>query len=88
MGILEEPMLFRRKSGKAEVATGAVFERPRASDLTEIATVTWVGSDPSGIPHVRFRITVGGDRDHADSRILSVAVFTERYAPSRIAAVH
>ena len=81
-------MLFRRKSTKTEVATGATFERTWASDLTEVATVTWVGSDPSGIPHVRFRITVGGDQNRADSRILSVAVFTERYAPCRFAAVH
>ena len=81
-------MLFRRKPVRAEVAAGAIFERTRASNLTEVATVTWVGSDPSGIPHVRFRITVGGDQEHVDSRILSVAVFTERYAPSRLAALH
>ncbi len=81
-------MLFRRKSAKAEVAVGAIFERTWASDLTEVATVTWVGSDPSSIPHVRFRITRGDDQSHADSRILSVAVFTERYAPCGFAAVY
>ncbi|MDP6708913.1 MAG: hypothetical protein QF893_21425 [Alphaproteobacteria bacterium] len=81
-------MLFQRKSATSEVAAGAVFERTRASCLTEVATVTWVGTDPIGIPHVRFLISAPGDRERGDSRILSLAVFTEQYAPSAVAAAH
>ena len=71
-------MRFRRKSTTVDVAVGAVFGRTRAGNLTEVATVTWVGADLVGIPHVRFLVSVSGDRARVDSRILALAVFSEQ----------
>lgn len=72
-------MLFRRADRDKSLATGAVYERDREFNLTELATVVWVGNDPFGIPHVRFSVTVPGFDEAPDIRVLSATVFRERY---------
>ena len=74
-------MFFLRKK-EFDVTKGAVFERKRAHDLLEKATVTWVGEDSFGIPHVRFNICMSGMDDRVETRLLARAVFVFQYVPA------
>jgi len=76
-------MFFKRNAAAEQLNEGAVFERAREHNLTEQATVTWVGKDPFGIPHVRFRVTIPGFDEADDYRVLAVDVFRERYRRCR-----
>lgn len=79
-------MFFRRKKLQDALIAGATFKRVREHDITELATVTWVGEGPFGIPHVRFQVDVPGHDDASDTRILAVSAFMESYTPAKVAA--
>lgn len=78
--------LLRRQSGR-EIAEGAVFERARANNVVERATVVWIGKDHAGIPHVRFLVSFSGHDDSLDTRMLALAEFKQHY-DARAAASH
>lgn len=79
-------MFFRRKKLQEALTAGATFKRTREHNVTEFATVTWVGEGPFGIPHVRFQVIVPGHDDAADTRILAVSAFIDSYTPTNVAA--
>ena len=79
-------MFFKRRRSASSVAEGARFERLREHNIVEQATVVWVGEDPFGIPHVRFKLKVPAIDDAGETRILAVNAFTELYRPCGLSA--
>lgn len=75
-------MFFRRRDASKQVAKGAVFERHRPYNVTERAVILWVGPDATGIQHVRYRLNNESIDVVEDTRILSLATFTELYRPT------
>jgi hypothetical protein len=73
---------LRRQTGQ-EIAAGAVFERPRANNVTERVTVVSIAKDHAGIPHVRFRISFSGYDDVFETRTLALTEFKQQYSALR-----
>jgi len=76
-------MAFLRRESGQEIAEGAVFERPRANNVTERVTVVSIAKDHAGIPHVRFRISFSGYDNNANMRTLALAEFKQQYRALR-----
>ncbi|HZD25980.1 MAG TPA: hypothetical protein VE631_06930 [Alphaproteobacteria bacterium] len=72
-------MLFQRTKPRETLMAGAIYERDREYNMKEHATITWVGEDCFGIPHVRFRVTIPGFDETDDLRVLAEDVFRSRY---------
>jgi hypothetical protein len=68
------------------VPVGAVFRRPTQGRTAETAQVLAIADDKAGIPHVRYRLSVGrpgSDDASAEDRTLSLAAFVQQF-PERI----
>ncbi len=50
---------FKRGPEKVPIRTGGVYRRIRANNAVETATVIGIHDDPFGIPHVRYKLTIG-----------------------------
>lgn len=73
---------FKRGSDKAPIRTGCVYRRSRAASTVETATVLDIHDDPFGIPHVKYRLTIGrSDRSsYWDcNRMLALQSFAKLY---------
>lgn len=66
-----------------DVREGAIYRHSGPGRFVETAEVLHVGPDPMGIPHVRFRVVVGGQRERhnefAASRTLNMETFTDYF---------
>ncbi len=64
------------------IQTGCVYRRIRANNAVETATVLGIHDDPFGIPHVRYKLTIGrSDRSlfWNCKRVLALQSFAELY---------
>jgi hypothetical protein len=83
---------FKRGSNKVPIRTGCVYRRIRANNAVETATVLDIHDDPFGIPHVKYKVTVGrSDRSlfWDCKRVLALQSFAELYdemSPGDLAA--
>jgi hypothetical protein len=75
--------LFKAERKRPEVREGGVFRHTGPGDLVETAEVLHVGPDPMGIPHVHYRVIVGGSARRASdietSRTLNLDTFTNYF---------
>ena len=66
-----------------EIREGEVYRHKGTGGVVETAKVLHVGPDPMGIPHVRFRVVVGGDKEHLSefeaSRTLNIESFVSHF---------
>lgn len=75
-------VLFKALAGRSSVVeVGASYRRRGAGAFVETAQVVAVTSDNMGIPHVRYRLQVGGGpcAPVVENRILSLEAFSARY---------
>ena len=73
---------FKRGPDKVAIRTGGVYRRIRANNAIETATVLDIQDDPFGIPHVRYKLTIGrSDRSlfWDCKRVLALQSFAELY---------
>lgn len=73
---------FKRGPEKVPIRTGGVYRRIRANNAIETATVLDIHDDPFGIPHVKYKLTIGrSDRSlYWDcKRVLALQSFAELY---------
>ncbi len=73
---------FKRGSDKVAIRTGGVYRRIRANNAIETATVLGIHDDHFGIPHVRYKLTIGrSDRSlfWDCKRVLALQSFAELY---------
>ena len=73
---------FKRGPVKVPIRTGDVYRRIRANNAVETATVLDIHDDPFGIPHVRYKLTIGrSDRSlfWDCKRVLALQSFAELY---------
>ncbi len=73
---------FRRGPKRAAIRTGCVYRRIRGGNTVETATVLDIHDDPFGIPHVKYKVTIGrSDRSsYWDcKRVLALQSFSELY---------
>ena len=75
--------LFRRHPDLQVIQLGSVYRRVRAYNIVETATVLAIENDACGIPHVRFKVSVGNSdrcslRD--ELRVLALQSFAEQYS--------
>ena len=79
-------MIFKRCKDTARVKTGARFQRVRRDHTVETARVLSIASDPFGIPHVRFELSLERPRSlksYVDGqRVLALNSFAEMYQDS------
>ena len=83
---------FKRGPNKTVIRTGCVYRRIRAGNAVETATVLDIHDDPFGIPHVKYKVTIG--RSNRSSfwdckRVLALQSFAELYhemSPGDLAA--
>ncbi len=74
---------FKRGPDKVAIRTGGVYRRIRANNAIETATVLGIHDDPFGIPHVKYKVTIGrSDRSlYWDcKRVLALQSFAELYS--------
>jgi hypothetical protein len=71
---------MRFRQTQADLFPGDIYHR-RIGDAAEIAEVIEVGPFGFALPHVKFRTQLMG-HDADSTKVLSVAVFLERYLPS------
>ncbi len=85
---------FKRGPKRAAIRTGCVYRRVRANNAVETATVLDIHDDPFGIPHVKYKVTIGrSDRSSLwiCKRVLALQSFAELYhevSPGNSAAEH
>ncbi len=75
-------LFFKRGPKKAAIRTGCVYRRNRAGITVETATVLDIHDDPFGIPHVKYKVTIGpSDRSSIwdCKRVLALQSFAELY---------
>lgn len=74
-------MFFKRRNKLDDVRPGAIFERTCPHNLIEVAEVTWVGTGPCGVPHVRYQMFYRrpDQQDTQGDRILALDCFAQRY---------
>ncbi len=73
---------FKRGPENVAIRTGGVYRRIRANNAIETATVLDIHDDPFGIPHVKYKLTIGrSDRSlYWDcKRVLALQSFAELY---------
>lgn len=73
---------FKRGPTKVAIRTGCVYRRIRANNAIETATVLDIHDDPFGIPHVKYKLTIGrSDRSlfWDCKRVLALQSFVELY---------
>ncbi len=73
---------FKRGPDKVAIRTGGVYRRIRANNAIDTATVLDIQDDPFGIPHVRYKLTIGrSDRSlfWDCKRVLALQSFAELY---------
>ncbi|MCH9053607.1 MAG: hypothetical protein IIA72_21555 [Proteobacteria bacterium] len=73
---------FRRGPKRAAIRTGCVYRRIRGGNTVETATVLDIHDDPFGIPHVKYKVSIGrSDRSsYWDcKRVLALQSFAELY---------
>jgi hypothetical protein len=73
---------FKRGPKRAAIRTGCVYRRNRANNAVETATVLDIHDDSFGIPHVKYKVTIGrSDRSlYWDcKRVLALQSFAELY---------
>ena len=73
---------FKRGPDKAAIRTGCVYHRNRAGNTVETATVLDIHDDTFGIPHVKYKVTIGrSDRSSLwiCKRLLALQSFAELY---------
>lgn len=73
---------FKRGSKREAIRTGCVYRRIRAGNTVETATVLDIHDDHCGIPHVKYKVTIGrSDRSvfWDCKRVLAVQSFAELY---------
>lgn len=72
-----------KKSADADwVREGSVFHVARPGNLVETATVMSVNADSAGIPHVRFRFSIGRSDNQVfeeGPRVLALSCFAKHY---------
>ena len=81
-------MFFQRGKNIEYVRPGSRFRRVHPDDLIETAEVESVGTDPYGIPHVKFKVSFcRPNRFSYDEgvRMLSLRTFADRYQERVIA---
>ncbi len=74
--------LFKREPNLEAIRAGCVYRRVRADNMVETASVLEITDDSFGIPHVRFRVSIGGaDRFlfRDGPRLLALRSFAEQY---------
>ena len=75
--------LFRRPPKLQAVQLGSIYRRVLAYNTVEIATVLAIENDACGIPHVRFKVSIGNsDRCllREELRVLALQSFAEQYS--------
>jgi len=74
---------------KLDLEPGAVFQKVRADNLIEKATVLAVKHDSFGIPHVRFDVALESPNHlrltDGEQRLLCLQAFTQHF-PERVSA--
>ena len=75
--------LFRRHPNLQAIQLGSIYRRVLAYNILETATVLAIENDACGIPHVRFKVSIGNSdrcllRD--ESRVLALQSFAEQYS--------
>ncbi len=73
---------FKRGPDKAAIRTGGVYRRIGANYAVETATVLDIHDDHFGIPHVKYKVTIGrSDRSSFwdCKRVLALQSFAELY---------
>ncbi len=73
---------FKRGPVKVAIRTGGVYRRIRANNAVETTTVLDIHDDPFGIPHVKYKVTIGrSDRSSFwdCKRVLALQSFSELY---------
>jgi hypothetical protein len=74
--------LFKRELDLDVIRAGSVYRRVRRDNTVETATVLAIRDDSLGIPHVRYRISIGRADHHVfeeGPRVLSLSCFAEHY---------
>ncbi|MDP6567587.1 MAG: hypothetical protein QF578_22350 [Alphaproteobacteria bacterium] len=75
-------MFFQRHDPQAALAEGGLFQRQLGHNQMEMARIHALTTGPSGIRHVRFRLSLPGINDGGDLRILAADVFAQLYQPA------
>ncbi len=75
--------LFRRHPNLQAIQLGSIYRRVRAYNIVETATVLAIENYACGIPHVRFKVSIGNSdrcslRD--ELRVLALQSFAEQYS--------
>ncbi len=73
---------FKRGPKRAAIRIGCVYRRIRANNAIETATVLDIHDDSFGIPHVKYKVTIGrSDRSlfWDCKRVLALQSFAELY---------
>ncbi len=73
---------FKRDPDLDVICAGSVYRRVRRDNTVETATVLGVRDDSLGIPHVRYRVSIGRTDNHIfeeGPRVLSLSGFAEHY---------
>ncbi len=74
--------IFKREPEFDTIPAGSVYRRVRRDNTVETATVLTVRDDSLGIPHVRYRVSIGRADNHVfeeGPRVLSLSCFAEHY---------
>ena len=74
--------LFKRELDLGDIRAGSVYRLVRRDNTVETATVLAIRDDSFGIPHVRYRVSIGRADNHIleeGPRILSLSCFAEHY---------
>lgn len=81
--------LFKRDLDLDTIRAGSVYRRVRRDNTVETATVLAIRDDSLGIPHVRYRVSIGRADNHIfeeGPRVLSLSCFAEHYLATRLAS--
>ncbi len=73
---------FKRGPKRAAIRTGCVYRRIRGGNMMETATVLDIHDDPFGIPHVKYKVTIGRSDQSSYwncKRVLALQSFAELY---------
>jgi hypothetical protein len=75
---------WKTKNGKDTdlVREGSVYCIAREGNLVETATVLAIDDDTFGIPHVRYRVSIGRSDNYVieeGPRVLALSCFAEHY---------
>jgi hypothetical protein len=74
--------LFKRDPDLDVIRAGSVYRRVRRDNTVETATVLAIHDDSLGIPHVRYRVSIGRADNYIfeeGPRVLSLFGFAEYY---------